>query len=98
MFITQCSLNINYLAPIGILGTIYFSFPDGGNKACNKIWQLISFDPVRFLSGLNETQGQDIVKTKIQVSHVLQCIGGIGILVSFNFLLDREKNVELQIY
>jgi hypothetical protein len=84
LFITQCSLNINYLAPIGILGTIYFSFPDGGNKACNKIWQLISFDPARFSFGLNDTQGQDIVKTKIQVSPMLQRIGGIGILLSFN--------------
>jgi hypothetical protein len=76
---TQCSLDINYLALIKILNSynlskslLFFPFPDGGNKACNKIWQLISFDPARFSSGLNETQEQDVVKTKIQVSRVLQ--------------------------
>ena len=55
---------------------VYFSFPDGGNKACNKIWQLISFDPARFSSGLNDTQEQDIVKTKIQVSRI--CCNELG--------------------
>ena len=56
---------------VNISKKVYLYFPDGGNKACNKIWQLISFDPARFSSGLNETQEQDIVKTKLQVSRAL---------------------------
>ena len=38
---------------------VYYSFPDGGNKASSKIWDLIAFD-----------QPEEILKTKIQVSHL----------------------------
>ena len=38
---------------------VFYSFPDGGNKASSKIWDLIAFD-----------QPEEILKTKIQVSHL----------------------------
>ena len=47
----------------------FFPFQDGGNKAKNKIWELlgIQFDEPNSSMDLTENQEKEIVKTKLQV-------------------------------
>ena len=75
---------------VRLFNLVFFSFQDGGNKAKNKIWELlgIQFDEPNSSMKLTENQEEEIVKTKLQVR--LPTVQDMN-LKNSNFLLKISR-------